>query len=249
MKVSRGTLIVNAVFFALLLWLYGGDLLDAFRIPSAEVAALTGPPNAVFAGVVLLLAVACLAATLWGALSGKGGEFKGYRLLPIVGVVAIFVDLFLISSEKLPVSSADQLAYGLSEFRSAVQAKSSERTGVLTDEAALREELARLPSPPYMIRGVRPQAYTLQVRYDCDGPVNDAPGAQAGTVIYCVSADRKKAWITAVALPIGEKFGSPTIFRRGDEVLFGAVDTTPVEVPPELLEQLRAMDAGLPAPQ
>lgn len=249
MNVSRGTIIVHVVFGLLLGWLYGGDLLDAVRIPAAEVSAVTERPSVPFASIVLIASAASLGIAIWGVRKGRGSDFKGFRLLPIVGVVALFVDLFLISPGKLPLSTSDQLRFVLEEFRVSIERKSSPQ-GVVTDEGLLRGELARFGKPPLLVRGEPLTTYAVQVRHGCDGPVADAPGVQAGTVIYCIAPDRKRAWITAVALPVGEKFGAPTVLRDGTETLFGVIDVAPpAPIPPELLEQLQRLDGGSPAPQ
>lgn len=249
MSAPRSTVIVHAAFLVLLGWFYGGDLLDAARVPGAEVSALTEPPSALFAGAVLLFTAIALGIAVGGALRGRGRDFKGYRLLPVIGVVALFVDVFAISAQKLPMSASDQLGIALEQLRMALEERSSPQAGVVTEEAILREEVARLGSPPLLVRGVRPAAWGLQVRRECDGPVTEAPGVQAGTILYCASADRRRAWLTAVAFPVGQKFGAPALLRRGDELLYGVIDVTNPFTEDGELALPEVPDAGSPAPR
>jgi hypothetical protein len=59
---------------------------------------------------------------------------------------------------------------------------------------------------------VRLPGYTVSTKTGCDGPSTDAAGAKAGTLLVCVAKDGKRAWVTAVALPVGQMFGSPQLF-------------------------------------
>jgi hypothetical protein len=82
---------------------------------------------------------------------------------------------------------------------------------VPTDPAVLKELEQRMGQAPYLVRGQPVGAYTLQVRQDCQGPVQDVSGARPGTVFYCVAPGRSQGWLSAVGLPPGERFGSPAV--------------------------------------
>jgi hypothetical protein len=196
---------------------------------------------------------------LYGLLRRRGPEFRGYRLLPIVLVSALFLDLLFAESE-VPVSSAGSASFALQHFAKEAQALS--RNGTLpTEPAQLQPLLEQLGAPPYLVRGQPAPAYGLQVRQRCDGPVTQAPGAQVGTLLYCVAPDARTAWVSLVGLPSEQRFGPPQVFSaagrprfvtlRADEAP-GAERAPAQDAPPPsgaFREQVEAKDAGvLPPP-
>ncbi len=214
MNAVKPTLVANAVAFVLLVWLYGGDLADYRRAKWATVSALTELPNAPLAIAAVVLALGAAGVAVYGLLRRRGPDFKGYRLLPIAAVAVLFVDLFVLAGERLPVGSAEQLAMALRVFeRRASELATPE--GVPDDARALGELVKELGRPPYLVRGERAQSYRLQLRTGCQGPVSEAPGAEVGTILYCVSADRRMAWVTAMGLPAEQTFGEPRVFSVG----------------------------------
>jgi hypothetical protein len=231
MKGPGRALAVFAAASALLLaWLYGGDLLDFFRARQAPVAAFTELPNVWFAAAVVAATLSAAGAFVVGLAKRRGPDYRGYRLLPIVALVSLFIDLFALSASKVPIGSADHLSMTLQLFQQQAQGLST-RDAVSDDPAALSALLPSLGEPPYLLEGRRAKAYHLQVRSKCDGPAPTAPGTQVGTLIYCVAADRQAAWTTVVALPAEERFGDGAVFTRGGQVQAAVVTATPPEEP------------------
>lgn len=226
---SLKTLLGNAACLLALVWLYGGDLLDASRARSAEVSAFLAPPPVVWPAVVLAASAGVLGALLWGLVRGRGEDFKGYRLLPILLLCALFVDLAR-AENQLPLRSEEAAALALRQFADGAEALSGGRT-VPTDPAVLRPLLAELEPPPYLVRGERAAAWSLQVRQRCEGPVQEAPGLAVGTLIYCVAPDLQKAWVSLVALPAGERFGLPSVLSGDGEPYVAVVRPTLSEAP------------------
>lgn len=224
---SLKTLLSNLACLLALTWLYGGDLLDALRARSAEVAALLAPPPVVWPAVVLAATAGVLGVVLWGGARGHGEDFKGYRLLPILLVTALFFDLVLQESE-VPLRPEDVAAMSLSHFQTRAQALVNGRT-VPSEPAVLRALVEELGQPPYLVRGSRAQAWSLQVRQECQGPVNEAPGLEVGTLIYCVAPGREAAWVTLVGLPAGERFGHPAVLSVDGEPRVALVQPLPAE--------------------
>jgi hypothetical protein len=206
---STKTLLANVACLLALLWLYGGDLWDAVRARSAEVSAFLAPPPMVWPAVVLVVTVGALGVVAWGVRRGQPEGFKGYRLLPIVLVCALFFDLVLLESH-VPLRPEDVALMSLSHFQQKAQALVNGHT-VPSDPAMLRSVLEDMGQPPYLVRGTRAPAWSLQVRQDCQGPVAEAPGLEVGTFIYCVAPKREAAWVTLVGLPVGERFGHPSV--------------------------------------
>lgn len=232
---GRGLVVVGLASALLLAWLYGGDLLDFFRARKAPVSAFTELPNVWFAGAVLAATAAAAGAFAWGLGSKKGPDYRGYRLLPIVALVSLFIDLFALSASKVPIGSADHLSMTLQLFQQQAQGLAT-AAAVSDDPAALSALLPSLGEPPFLLEGRRAKAYSLQLRTGCAGPAGAAgaaPATQVGTFIYCVAKDRQTAWTTVVALPAEERFGEAAIFTRGGQLQAALVTATPRDEAPQ----------------
>jgi hypothetical protein len=227
---SRKTLLGNALSLAALAWIYGGDLSDALRARGAEVSALTALPSPVGPAVVLALAAIATAVVIGGLARGRGEGFKGYRLLPILLVGSLFVDLVLAES-RVPLASLDIASMSLQRFHQLAQALATEQA-VPDDPRVLQPLLEELGRPPYLVHGEPVEAYALQVRKDCEGPVREAPGVRPGTLLYCVAPERKGAWVTLVGLPAERRFGEPAVLSAGGEPRFLLVRPLPRDEEP-----------------
>jgi hypothetical protein len=215
---SRKTLVANGAAALLLGWLYGGDLADAVRARGAETAAFSEPPPLLLPAVVLAVAAGALGAGVWGLLRLRGDGYKGYRLLPLTLVGALFVDL--VSAEhRVPLGSWDMASLALQHFTGLAQARATAGE-VPTDPRVLSPLLDELGVPPYLVRGQPVPAYTLQVRENCEGPVRTAPGLLPGTLLYCVAPHRQGAWITLVGLPAERRFGPAEVLSVAGETRF-----------------------------
>jgi hypothetical protein len=229
--IPRATVAVNGIAFALLAWLYGGDLSDWTRAQSAEVSAMSQLPSLPFASVLLALALVGGALTAMGVLQKRDGTWKGYRVMPIVAVVGLFVDLFVVSANKIQLSSAARAANTIQVFESRA-AERSTPGGVASDGAELQQVLDALGEPPWLVKGQNVTKWNLELQGGCNGPRLERGAAGAGTLFYCVSADRKRAWITAVGLPREERFGAPAVVSAQGQPLVGVVDAPqPPEAP------------------
>lgn len=224
---SLKTLLACAVCLATLAWLYGGDLLEASRARSAEVSAFLEPPPVVWPAMVLTAGVGVLGVVLWGLVRGRGQDFKGYRLPPILLLCALAFDL--VRAERQSLLRPEDLSVAvLHHLEAGAEALSDGRT-VPTEPARLQPLLAELGPPPYLVRGQRVAAWSLQVRQECQGPVREAPGLAVGTLIYCVAPNRQTAWVSLVALPAGERSGVPSVFSMDGQPYVAVVQPTPPE--------------------
>lgn len=240
---STKTLLANAACLLTLGWLYGGDLRDALRARGAEVSAFLTPPRLVWPSVVLAATVGVLGIVLWGLARGREEGFKGYRLLPILLVSALFFDLVLAESQ-VPLHSDELSMVALRQLQEKAGALSQGET-VPSRPEELQPLLADLGQPPYLVRGVRVTAWSVQVRQECEGPVQEAPGLAVGTFIYCVAPGRESAWVTLVALPAGERFGLPSVFSVDGQPYVAVVRPTPPEEP-EVLQVEEPPSPGQP---
>lgn len=239
---SRPTLWLNALCLLALLWLYGGDVSDGVRSRGAEVSAFLAPPPLVWPSLVLVLVVGAVGVGLWGSLQGRVEGFKGYRLLPILLVGALFMDLVL-AENQVPLRSEDVASLSLGQFQQ--RAQTLVRGGkVPADPEVLRPVVEELGQPPYLVRGERARAFSLQVRQNCDGPVAEAPGMAVGTLLYCVAPGKERAWVSLVGLPAGVRFGLPAVYST-EGVPYGVLVQEPG--PPEPIPD-GVLPFDLPAP-
>jgi|GEM_PF-1090072 len=227
---SRKTLLGNVLSLAAIAWIYGGDLADALRARTADVSALVELPSPIRPAVVLTLAALATVVAVMGLAQGKVEGFKGFRLLPIVLVGALFADLVLAES-RIPIDSTDMASMSLQRFHKLAQALSTQ-DAVAEDPRVLQPLLEELGRPPYLVHGEPLTAYALQVRKDCEGPVRDAPGVRPGTLLYCVAPERKGAWVTLVGLAAEKRFGAPELLSADGQVRFLLVQPALAEEDP-----------------
>jgi hypothetical protein len=193
---------------------FGADFVDAVRFGSAELAAFTYPPSLLLNGVAVLLTLGACAAAINGHLKKLGNEYRGHRLLAITAVVLFFMNFFVLSSARSPVSAADQAHLAI--FELARRIESVAQVGAVPSKQADIDALLRdMLVPPYWAKGERLKEYRLEVRQGCKGPATEVNGAPPATLIYCVSEGAKEGWVTLVGLPMGTRFGQPTIVSRG----------------------------------
>jgi hypothetical protein len=100
---------------------------------------------------------------------------------------------------------------------------------------------------PYFVHGERVPEWKLELRERCAGPAVEAGEAQVGTIIYCVSVDRKQAWVTLVGAPLGQVFGPRGIVST-EPAWVGQVHVTAPEPPPERDEPTEQPVWGAPTP-
>lgn len=245
---ARVSLLINAACALLLGWLFGGDALDAVRSQSAEVSAYLEPPNLPFAVGALIATAGAAGASVLGFVQKRPKEWRGYRLMPIVAVVVLFVDLFIFSAAKSPLSASDRTALTLQSLADAASA-ASVGSAVVASPAQLQTMADQFGDPPYLVRGAPAKGWSVAVRTGCTGPVTERKDEPVGTLFYCVAADGRSAWLTAVTLPIGTYFGPPQLFTRGGTPVVTTVSPRPVDESPEPeMGQNEAPEGGEPPP-
>jgi hypothetical protein len=189
----------QAVLVLFLGWLYGGDLLRAAQLARAPFAAMTQAPSvplAVVGAAVALLGVAAFFRARARA------AFYG------LGVALLLFDFGVLSSGR-PPRSTDELVSGVVSVIADQAREQAEGEGVSGDVAPLRRVLDELGAPPFFVEGVQLERWALEVKSGCAGPLDEVAGRRPGTVLYCVSADRQQAWVTAVTLD--GAFGAPRV--------------------------------------
>lgn len=209
-KLTPAALAMHGLLLLVLLWWYGGDLLRYLRASSAEVAFVAELPSLGLsvAGLVVFLVASGLIAA--GLMQRKDASWKGYRLGPIAGVVLLFFDFAVLSSVRSPMSAEDRALLGLLALADGASQHASHQA--VPDEPRLLESfVADLGPVPFFAKGERVPRWAVDVRRGCAGPAADVGGQPAGTLIYCVAADGKRAWVTLVGVAAGQRFGPPAV--------------------------------------
>lgn len=207
---------------AAMLAFWGADLVSYVRAKRAPVAAIVEPPNLVWTSAVLLAALGALGLCAFGLLQKRDGSYRGYRVAPILLLCAFFVELFVFGEGRMPFTSADRLRVNLQLFAKAVSQQSAPGQ-VLADPAKLSVLARAMGAPPYLDHGQPAGPFRVQVRQGCEGPVKEAPGSPLGTFLYCLAKDGTKAWVSVIALPAEETYGSPAPFTQGGIVQYAEV--------------------------
>jgi hypothetical protein len=219
---------VNALITGALGWLYGGDVGFWFRARGAEVAAASTLPSVGFAAVALAGVLGAAGVSAWGVWTKKDNAFKGYRLVPVVALVALFLDLFVLGGGRSPFPSHVQVRSALQSLADSL----AEAPPESVTDAQLQAWADLLGRPPYLVRGEPVPRYTVRKVFPCEGPVTTvAPGDAPGTVLACLQAGG--GVLTVVGLPAGTRFGASAVITVNGEPLAVHWSTTPVSPTPE----------------
>lgn len=232
-------LVLHGLLVAALGWLYLGDLARWIRAQSAEVTALNELPSLPLSIVGSIAALAAAGLLAVGLAQKRPATWRGFRLGPAAGVIILFFDFAVLSSTRSPFSSAEHAQLGVHLL--ADHASSGANVdGVPRDADLLATVLEDLGPPPFFVHGVRVPQWSIDVREACDGPASDAAGKGPGTLVYCVSRDRRHAYVTLVGVAAPAIFGPPAIVSTSAPWV-GQVDALEPEAaptPPENVWQL-----------
>lgn len=194
----KSVLAANAVSLAVLLW-FSLRHLAAASEARGRVAGLEALPPLWFYGPELALAIVAAALVLGAWLRKRPPEHKLFRVTPVAAVVALALQAFVMPSYFLPFP-ADALA--LTQLADAEPSPYLEDDGLFTvDPARVAAAFGEVDTPFLDRDGKKQGRWRAIVQKGCAGAVTELPsGVEAGTVLYCVSADRTRAWLSAVVL-------------------------------------------------
>jgi hypothetical protein len=169
---------------------------------SAPVAHLVALPMLAFWIPAALVFAASLAV---GVLALRGALRPRLSRVPLLVLALIgFADAFILPDVRPPLATFDVALPLQLVGRGIEELAQGEKLPATVEELA--PTVAAVGPPSLLVRGVRPTQWALVVRTGCTGAVDSAAGTAPGTMIYCLSADRHRAWLTAVA-PTEEQFG------------------------------------------
>jgi hypothetical protein len=218
----------RSVLLLFLGWLYGGDLIRWIRAQFAEVTALSELPR-------LWLSVGGCAVTIGGVIVvvmalKKPASWQPVRLFSVAVLSLLFLDFVVLSSRKSPLALEEKIQLAVQSVAQAAGREAGTEV-VPRDPALLHSFLEGLGTVPYFVRGERVADWKVEIRERCPGPAADAGGAAVGTIVYCIAADRKQAWVTLVGVPLGQVFGAPGIVST-EPGWVGEVHVALAEPPP-----------------
>lgn len=224
---GRGTLAAVAAGLVLGAWAPIEGLLTWWEVAGAPAAALLGPPQPWFDLPALLLVVG-LSAWATAGLVRRVPEAPAYRLVVMAAVVVVFAKLLVLPDVELPIYAPEPAALVVEAGRrvagAAVDAAEAAEGVLPEDPALLTASLAELGRPLYLHHGVAVESYLLRVLHGCDGPHGEPGDDPPGTIYYCLSPDRRRGWVSVVALP-GRR-GAPDVVRLPEGRTF-VVDIVP----------------------
>jgi hypothetical protein len=223
---GRKAWVGNVAAGGLLAVLYGGDVAEHLRIQSAEVYAVSTPPVFPFAAVVLALLGCGVGGAAFGLARRQPPSWRGYRLLPILAVLALFVDLFVLHGDADRMPSDEKLQAQLQVLAEAATHGSGEKR-VMDDVRALQALLGELGRPGYLVRGQPVEGFRVEVQTGCSGPRAPPADSPVGTLLYCVELGGQQAWISAQALPAESVSGAAAAFTRQGGLITARVTPAP----------------------
>ncbi|MEW5738438.1 MAG: hypothetical protein AB1938_05900 [Myxococcota bacterium] len=234
-RLTPAALAMHGALLLLLAWWYGGDLLRYVRATTAEVAMIAQPPSLALSVVGLLVLAGGAALLGLGLARKRDASWRGYRLGPIAGVALLFFDFAVLSSVRSPMTAQDRVVLAVVALADGASQHASHEA-VPVEPRLLESLVADVGPVPLFSRGVRLTRWTVDVRRGCAGPAGDAAGKGPGTLIYCVAADFKRAWVTAVGVAEGAEFGPPAVVSVEppwmQEVSVAEATAVPSEDPP-----------------
>ncbi len=210
MKTRPGALIAKLLFAAFLLWLYGGDLVRWLRAQVADVTVMNHLPSLPLALVGSFVAMGFGYVVLASAFTAQPANWRPRRIATIAAVSLLFFDFLVLSSRRPMVPPVEVLIASINTVAEAAGQASSTQS-VARDPSILEEALAPFRDVPLFVKGERVSGWKVQLRESCSGPATELQTATPGTLIYCVSSDRQRAWVTLVATVNGATFGAPGI--------------------------------------
>jgi hypothetical protein len=211
------------------LWLTAGNLYIAARLPSAAYAAISGSPPLVQSLLGTLVGLAGLAMVV-GLWVRRVEPSRLTRLLTMAVGVMLVADLW--SASGRPQTSVESQAMSAMTTISGVAREQSQQGVLPFDARQLAEAFSNVGPAPFFKAGER-LTWVVDVRQGCTGPALDDRGREPGTVIYCLSATRDRAWLAVVS--VDGLFGRPFVLTA-DEPALALPVTEPARKVPEALE-------------
>jgi hypothetical protein len=213
-----GLLVTQALLACFLLWLYPGDVVRYVRAQGAAVAVMTEVPSLPLALLGSLVALGFTATLLLVALRKQDGAWRPRRLLLASALFLLFLDFAVLSFRRSAISAERRLLLAVTTLTDEADANAAVES-VLREPQLLQSFLGDVGPVPLFVEGQQVPAWKVEVRERCSGPALEPGAATPGTLIYCIAADRQRAWVTLVGAALGQTFGPPAIVSaEGDWV-------------------------------
>lgn len=166
-----------------------------------------------------LAAIAGIALVALYRLVRRGADptDRAFRLLPIATIIFIATHLLFVRATQNPHLPPSMLVTGIFATTALTPLKSDD--GLFpTTPRFYADALAETP-PPYWRNGERLSRWNVLIRERCAGPIDTLPGVvEPGTLLVCLSEDRRLAWISAVGLS-RDLVGEPALIYAHKKLL------------------------------
>ncbi|MBL8914574.1 MAG: hypothetical protein JNM17_27975 [Archangium sp.] len=202
---------MRAAIAVFLVWLYAGDLVRFIKVQSAPVALINAVPSLALSLIGTALAFAFTAIVLLDVGGRLQPDWRPRSLVHAAVAALVFIDFSIISSRLTPILPEVRVAAVIQGLADAAS-EAATLDQIPTDRRAFEEWARESGGPaPLFKEGNAVGTWHVEVRENCIGPAEFAGNSPAGTLIYCVAPNRRRAWITAVAIPLGKRFGQADI--------------------------------------
>lgn len=226
MRKHVGT-IASALYAAFMLWLYGGDVVRWARLQSSAVTVMNDAPSLPLGIVGVVVALAFIVVLVRKQLLPAPIA----KWVPVLAVLVLFFDLIVVSSRR-NVIYAEEMLVGAASTIAQVANEASGAEVVARDPLLFEEAVAPYTDVPLFVKGERVPKWKVQLREGCSGPAADVRDATPGTIVYCVSSDRRQAWVNVVATADGSTFGDVAMVGVSDRWVSHVRVSEPRRAPP-----------------
>lgn len=215
------------------------------RARTAPVAHLAALPPILLWGPLLLavLAVVVRGGRALGVTDPL--EARWTRLPMLAAALVLFLFAFVTGPTRPPLGKFEA-ALTIETFAAVVRSQTTAEH--LPDSVEeLTPLMAELGEPGLWVGGVAVPAWRVVVREGCDGPITDPAGFSAGTLLMCIDAAKRKAFLSGVGLS-SDLWGAPEILSfRKHPIVEEVVAADPVQEQPEGID-VGEIDPGAGAP-
>jgi|GEM_PF-1520604 len=214
----KALLFGNLLSFALFLWVALGPLIQGWHQDDSPFRGTPYDSPWQFYALSIAAILAIAAFALFRLVRhGANAADRSFRLLPIATVIFIAIHLLFIRAIQNPHLPPSMLLSSV--FATAAFNPLTSDDGLFPTEPRFYADAFAQSPPPYWKNGEKLSRWNVLVRERCTGPVNTLPGAvEPGTLLACLSEDRKIAWMSAVGLS-RDLVGEPALVHARQKLL------------------------------
>ena len=214
----KALLVGNILTLALSLWVGLGPLMQGWHQNDSPFRGTPYSSPWPFYALSLAAILGIAAFALFRLIRhGKNPADRAFRLTPIATVIFIAIHLLFIRAIQNPHLPPSMILSSV--FATAAFNPLTSDDGLFPTEPRFYADAFAQTPPPYWKNGEKLSRWNILVRERCTGPVDTRPGAvEPGTLLACLSEDRKIAWMSAVGLS-HDLVGVPALVHARQKLL------------------------------